>query len=150
MKNIFDAEVSQEIIVRIKTLNPDTKALWGTMNVSQMLAHCNVTYAMLFDNNYKNVTGLKKWIIKKFIKPVVLSEKPFKKNSPTSGYYRMLEEKDFDAEMKRLLHYLDKTQKLGADYFEGKESVSFGKLSSNEWNTIFYKHLNHHLNQFGV
>jgi hypothetical protein len=150
MRNIFDIKVTQEIIDRVNTLNPDSLAIWGKMNASQMLAHCNVTYAMLFDNNYKNATGLKKWIIKTFIKPVVLSEKPFKKNSPTSGYYKMREDKDFDVEKKRLLDYLDKTQKLGAAYFEGKESVSFGELSSKEWNTIFYKHLDHHLNQFGV
>ena len=150
MKNIYNAEVTQEIIERINTLNPDSLALWGKMNVSQMLAHCNVTYDMIFDGKYKKESGLKKLIIKTFIKPIVLADKPFKKNSPTSGYYRMREEKDFDVKKKRLLDYLVKTQQLGADYFDNKESVSFGKLSSKEWNTIFYKHLNHHLNQFGV
>jgi len=84
------------------------------------------------------------------IKPAVVGEKPFNKNSPTSGYYRMRKEKDFNKEKERLLEYLDKTQKLGAGYFENKESVSFGKLSSNEWNALFYKHLDHHLNQFGI
>jgi hypothetical protein len=150
MKNIFNTEVTQEIIERINALNTDSLAIWGKMNVSQMLAHCNVTYDMIFDGKYKKVSGFKKLIIKTFIKPIVLADKPFKKNSPTSGYYRMRGDKDFDVEKKRLLDYLVETQQLGAEYFEGKESVSFGKLSSKEWNTIFYKHLNHHLNQFGV
>ena len=150
MKNIFDAEITQEIIERINNLKPESEALWGTMNASQMLAHCNVTYAMLYDNKFKKISGLKKLIIRTFIKPVVLGEKPFRKNSPTSAIYRMREEKDFEPEKKRLLGYLNKTQKLGAGYFENKESVSFGNLSSKEWNTVFYKHLDHHLNQFGI
>lgn len=44
MKNIFQTEVTQEIISRINNLLPNTPALWGKMSVSQMLAHCNVTY----------------------------------------------------------------------------------------------------------
>ncbi|MCJ8164098.1 hypothetical protein MKJ04_04535 [Pontibacter sp. E15-1] len=31
-----------------------------------------------------------------------------------------------------------------------QESHSFGRLSSQEWNNMFYKHLDHHLSQFGV
>lgn len=150
MKNIFDKEVTQELIERINTLNPDSQSLWGTMNVSQMLAHCNVTYALIYDGKYKKLAGIKKLLIRVFIKPIVVSEKPFKKNSPTSSIFRMRKEKDFDVEKTRLLDYLDRTQKLGKDHFKNKESVSFGKLTSKEWNTIFYKHLNHHLNQFGV
>ena len=34
--------------------------------------------------------------------------------------------------------------------FEGKESNSFGPLTKGEWNNMFYKHLDHHLSQFGV
>ena len=120
------------------------------MNVSQMLAHYNVTYAMIYDGNYKKVTGLKKWIYRTFIKPAVVGEKPFKKKRPTSGFYKIREEKKIDTEKERLLDYLYKTQKLGAHYFENKESISFGKFSSKEWNIIFYKHLDHHLNQFGA
>ena len=82
MKNIFDKEVTQELIERINTLNPDSQSLWGTMNVSQMLAHCNVTYALIYDGNYKKLAGVKKLLIRAFVKPLVVSEKPFKKNSP--------------------------------------------------------------------
>ena len=52
-----------------------------------------------------------------------------------------------------LLHFdlsgdITKTQQLGENYFEGKESNSFGKLTASEWNNMFYKHLDHHLSQF--
>jgi hypothetical protein len=60
------------------------------------------------------------------------------------------EDKDFETEKKRLIDFLQKVQDLGENYFEGRESHSFGKLSKEEWSTMFYKHLDHHLGQFGV
>ena len=35
-------------------------------------------------------------------------------------------------------------------YFDNKENTSFGPMTTNEWNNLFYKHLNHHLEQFKV
>ena len=45
---------------------------------------------------------------------------------------------------------LEVNQELGVSYFENKESHSFGRLTIKEWNNMFYKHLEHHLTQFGV
>ena len=47
MKNIFDKAVTEEMIGRLENLTPASSAKWGTMNVAQMLAHCNVTYEMM-------------------------------------------------------------------------------------------------------
>jgi hypothetical protein len=58
--------------------------------------------------------------------------------------------KNFEEERNRLIAYIQKTQSLGADYFDGKISHSFGSLNKSEWNNLFYKHLDHHLTQFGV
>jgi hypothetical protein len=58
-------------------------------------------------------------------------------------------ERDFEKEKKLLIEYLKKTQNLGENYFNGRKSHSFGKLTKG-WNNMFYKHIDHHLNQFGV
>ena len=58
--------------------------------------------------------------------------------------------KDFEYEKNRLINYISQTQQLGEGYFDQKESHSFGKLNKTEWNNMFYKHLDHHLKQFGV
>lgn len=42
VKNLFDPAVKHEIIVRINKLAPESKPLWGKMNVAQMLAHLQV------------------------------------------------------------------------------------------------------------
>jgi len=59
-------------------------------------------------------------------------------------------DQDFELQKSRLIDYLLKTQSLGADHFDGKASHSFGKLDKTQWNTMFYKHIDHHLTQFGV
>jgi hypothetical protein len=150
MKNIFTPEVNQEVIARINKLTPETKAQWGKMNVSQMLAHSNVTYEMAYGNKHAKPKGIMKFVLKFFIKGIVVGEKPYKKNSQTAPAFLMTTEKDFEAEKIRLIDYLNKTQQLGEAHFDQKESLSFGKLSATEWNNMFYKHLDHHLTQFGV
>ena len=78
MKNVFNQTDANEIIDRINKLTPDAKALWGKMNVAQMLAHCNVTYEMVYENKHPKPKGFMKFILKAFIKPSVVSEKPYK------------------------------------------------------------------------
>lgn len=150
MKNIFESEVSEEMIVRINHLIPDTVALWGKMNVGQMLAHCNVTYELAFENKHKKPNFLMRFLAQTFAKEMVVGEKPYKKNSMTAPVFLVKEQKNFEVEKDRLVNYIKKTQQLGESYFENKESVSFGHLKATEWNNMFYKHLDHHLRQFGV
>jgi hypothetical protein len=150
MKNIFDKTVSNEVIGRINMLNSNSKPKWGKMTVDQMLAHCNVTYELVFDNNHPKPNGFKKWFHKTFIKNIVVSEKPYKKNSRTGPQFIINTEKNFDQEKNRLIAFVNKTQELGENYFDNKESHTFGNLTKTEWNNMFYKHLDHHLNQFGV
>jgi hypothetical protein len=150
LKNLFDVEECQETITRINRLTPETKHVWGKMNVAQMLAHCNVAYELVYTDKYPKPTGLRKLLIKLFAKNVVVGQKPYKRNSPTSPIFVVSDQKEFDREKKRLIEHLVKTQKLGAAHFKGKESHSFGPLSETEWNTLFSKHLDHHLRQFGV
>tara|TARA_R100000697_G_C5407872_1_gene187054 strand:+ start:367 stop:819 length:453 start_codon:yes stop_codon:yes gene_type:complete len=150
VKNIFKPEVTQEVIDRINKLTPESQPLWGKMNVGQMLAHCSVTYEMIYDGTHQPPKGMMKLMLKFFVKGMVTSEKPYKKNLRTAPQFLMTTEKDFEIEKKRLIDYLTKTQELGEAHFDNKESLSFGRLSISEWNNMFYKHLDHHLSQFGV
>ncbi len=150
MKNLFDKEVAGEIINRVGQLNVNTTGKWGEMNVAQMLAHCNVAFEMAYENKHSKPKGIRKFLLKKFVKPIVVGEKPFAKNGRTAPAFLIADSRDFSREKDRLISYVKKTQELGADYFDGRESHSFGKLTSKEWNNMFYKHIDHHLQQFGV
>ncbi len=151
MKNIFKEEDYQELVKRINALTAETPAQWGKMSVDQMLAHINVPFEYTYHpENFKTANPLMKLMMKLFIKPMVVGEKPYKKNSRTAPEFVMKETKDFDKEKKKLLENLQKTFDLGSDYFEGKENKNFGKLTSQEWSNLHLKHIDHHLQQFGV
>lgn len=150
MKNIFNKEVTDEVIHRINRLESDATPLWGTMNVAQMLAHCNVSYELVYEDGFPKPGTFKKLLLTWFVKQAVVSEKPYKKNGPTAPEFIIKEVKDFYVEKQRLINYIIKTQELGENYFEGKQSHSFGRLKAVEWNNMFYKHLDHHLTQFGI
>ena len=64
MRNTFSKEDSVLFIDRINQLKSESVPLWGKMNVSQMLAHCNVTYEMVYDNIHPKPSGFMKMILK--------------------------------------------------------------------------------------
>jgi hypothetical protein len=150
MKNIFTTPVASEAIARIHQLSPNSKAIWGKMDAAQMLAHCNVTYELVYENIHPKPNGFTKLMLKLFVKNNVVNEKPYGKSGQTAPVFIIKGDKDFTAEKNRLIDYINKTQALGEHHFHQKESASFGVLTKTEWNNMFYKHLDHHLSQFGV
>ncbi|WP_417592443.1 DUF1569 domain-containing protein [Owenweeksia hongkongensis] len=148
--DIFTKEVSDEIVERISKLTPETQPQWGKMSVGQMLAHCCVTYEMVYTDKFPKPKGVVKFMLKVFVKNTVVGPAPYKRNSRTAPAFLITGNKDFDAEKARLVGYIRQTQELGGAHFDNKESLSFGKLRTDQWNIMFYKHLDHHLNQFGV
>ncbi|WP_372755990.1 DUF1569 domain-containing protein [Mariniflexile sp.] len=150
MINLYNLNETSAVIDRISSLKPDSKPLWGKMSVDQMLAHCNVTYEMVFDDIHPKPSGFKKMMLKLFVKPIVVNNKPYKRNSRTAPEFIIADARNFELEKVRLINYILKTISSGEDFFHNRKSHSFGKLTKTEWNTMFYKHLDHHLSQFGV
>ena len=148
--NIFQATEVAQLIDRINILSPSTKPLWGKMYADQMLAHVNVAYEMAFEDLYPKPKGFKKLILKLLVKKAVTGPKAYSKNTRTAPVFIIKGSRDFEVEQKRLITYLNKILSLGREHFEQLESHGFGPLSSEEWNTLFAKHLEHHLQQFGV
>lgn len=150
MKNIFDKKDTNEFIERINQLTPDSQSLWGKMTAGQMLAHCNVMFEMVYDTIHSKPNAFMRFILKAFIKKKVVNESPYPRNIKTAPQFIITGNRDFDLEKSRLVSYINKTQELGEKEFDGKESLSFGKLTSKEWSNMFAKHLDHHFSQFGV
>lgn len=150
LPNIFSKEVAESIIGRINQLTPATAPLWGTMNAGRMLAHANVSYEMIYENKHPKPGFFMKLILKLMVKKSVVNEVPYRHSERTAPAFIIQEDKNFEAERQRLIDFIRKTQQLGESYFEGKASHSFGPLNKTEWNNMLYKHLDHHLRQFGV
>lgn len=148
--NIYSNQYNSEIINRINQLTPETKPDWGKMTVDQMLAHLNVAYDMSFTDKYSKPNGFTKFLLKLLVKKSVVGPKPYPKNSRTAPAFIISEKRNFAEEKKKLIDYINKVEALGKQKMEGKDSHSFGPLTSDEWNVLFGKHIEHHLTQFGV
>ena len=148
--NIFTEACTQTLQKRIDQLSPMTQRRWGKMNVSQMLAHCCIPYEQALGERNDAPPFFMKLVLKLFFKKSMTNEIPYAANLPTAPSFVIVDQKDFEKEKARLIEYIKKLEKKGADYFEGRAQLSLGKLNSMEWNNLLYKHLDHHLRQFGV
>ena len=148
MKSIFNAADNSEFIDRINKLSRSTPALWGKMNVSQMLAHCQVPIAVAL-NEIQLKSSLIGFLFGRIAKKSLVSDEPFKRNLPTFKQARISSEKDFDDEKNRLITLIKRFTN-GADVITQKVHPFFGPLTDEEWSMLQVKHLDHHLRQFGV
>jgi hypothetical protein len=135
---------------RIDALTPTSRPQWGTMSVSAMLAHVNVAYEMVYTTKHPRPNPIMRWVLKTIAKQGVVGPAAYPHNSPTAPAFRITDARDFTVERDRLLRYLEQVAGEGRPRFEGRESLSFGPLTADECNTLFAKHLDHHLQQFGV
>lgn len=145
---IYDAATNEALLKRINALNPASQRLWGKMSVAQVLKHLIVPYQDIIEDNHR--TPRMRWLGKLFFKPIMTNEKPYKKNSPTAKQFIITNEPDFETTRKELTEKMQEVHSRGANYFEGKEHFFIGKLSAKEWSNMLYKHLDHHLRQFGA
>ncbi|MEP6834424.1 MAG: DUF1569 domain-containing protein [Gemmatimonas sp.] len=150
MKNIFDAAIVDEQIARINRLTSETHPQWGKMTADQVLAHLNVSYIMTYENTIPKPNWLMRQVLKTIVKQKVVGPTPYGRSVPTAPAFKMVGTKDFNAEKEKLIGYLKRVQQDGEQKFNGRSSHSFGPLTAAEWNNMFYKHLDHHLTQFGV
>lgn len=153
MKKLFDPGENNSIKERINKLMPGSRPLWGKMNVSQMLAHLQVPMLVAFGQLHLK-GGLIAFFFGKIAKRQMVDDKPFKKNMPTMKEFKFtgkkFPEKDFLKEKSILLSYVDRFVTEGPDIITNKTHPFFGPLTVEEWDTLQWKHLDHHLRQFGV
>ncbi len=150
LPSIFTLQTTTDCLTRLNKLTPSSQPLWGKMNVAQMLAHLNVSYDIAYGKTVVKNNFFMKLLLKLVIKKIVVSEIPYKQNSQTAPVFIITDARDFEKEKTILINYIKETEVKGAAYFEGKESSSFGILTSGEWSNQFYKHIDHHFKQFGV
>lgn len=147
MENLFTSTAT--LVERINKLTADKKAIWGKMTVSQMLAHCQEPlYIALGEKHLKG--GLMAFLFGKIAKNQLLRDQPFKRNLPTAPGFVIKDERNFETEKNKLVTLLHKFGKTDPEEIAKKPHPFFGNLTAEEWNTLQYKHLDHHLNQFGV
>jgi len=151
MKNLFDATVANQVKARLAQLEPQSERRWGKMTAAQMLAHCSASMQWAVGEVVPEKGALPVRLMGRLIKPMVFrNEEPFRKNSPTAPSLVVTGERDLDKERDRLAGLIDKFAAGGAAGCTKNPHSFFGKLTPEEWAILTYKHLDHHLRQFGV
>lgn len=145
MKSIFEENTKEETITRIKNLTNNNNAKWGKMDVAQMLWHCK--YPLKVAINNKN-EGNGKFFMKLF-KKSLYSDKPFKKSLPTAKFLVALENKNFEEEKTEILNLIEQVHELKSRT-NWNPHPFFGKFTHEQWGQLEFKHLDHHLKQFGA
>ena len=153
VKNLFDSRLAGDTKQRIMELRHSSQRLWGDMTVAQTLAHCTsgLEMAMGVINPKRapfpaNVMGL-------LIKPLVFgNDKPMRRNSPSSPELFSADQStcDFEQERGRLIAAIDRFANEGEECCTQHPHPFFGPLKPKQWAILMYKHIDHHLRQFGV
>jgi Protein of unknown function (DUF1569) len=149
MKTIFDASTHAEITERLGKLAPDATGEWGKMSASQMMEHTARALEMAIGKKPTKQIFFGKMLSWMFRKEF-LGEQPFKRNRPTGPEFIIKDEPDFEATQTRLLELITEFQALGESGLDGNIHGFFGPLTGKQWGETQYKHLDHHLRQFGV
>ena len=147
---LHESAVYQECLERIHRLQPSSTPEWGTMSAAQMLSHCAEVQEV--SNGTKELRGTP-FMVKLFkgvIRKMVLSDKPYPKSTRTHPQYIQQSDRDFEAEKQRLLAGLESFRQMDAAAAERGVHPLFGKLTLEEKGYLTWKHIDHHLKQFGV
>lgn len=148
MKSLFEESAYKEVLNRLDQLTENSRRQWGKMSVGQMAWHCQVPLKVAVKNkpnSGKKGNPLVRWFFKKSL----YNDKLWRKGLPTSPMAKATEEKEFQSEManlKSLVHACYETRNRE----EWQPHPLFGHLTPDQWGMMEYKHLDHHLRQFGV
>lgn len=146
MKTLFDAKVRDEVRRRVESVRADAPARWGKMDAPKMLQHLAAAMSLATGE----VTAKPRRLPLRFpvIKHLVIYLLPFPKGAPTAPELLNMPPGDISANRTELLRVIDKVATQQVDQWP--DHPAFGKLSRRDWGVLGYRHIDHHLRQFGA
>ena len=149
MKSLFDNAAYEEITGRMNKLSASSQRQWGKMDVAQMLAHCKEAFKVpLSEKPPPKMYPLA--LIGWMMKSKLYNDSPWGKGLPTAPTFKIINERDFEKEKAELTILINKFHQSGAAAAEKIVHPVFGKFTGEQWGMAMYKHLDHHLTQFGL
>jgi hypothetical protein len=150
MKNLFEAGMAKEIKERIAKLGLKSERQWGKMTAPQAMAHCSAVMEWAVGDRVEPRMFLGR-ILGPLVKSQVLKdEKPMGRNAPTVKSLVVSDERELGKECTRLSTLVERFCAGGPQGCTKNPHTFFGQMSPEEWATLMYKHVDHHLRQFGV
>jgi len=147
MKSLFEPQAFIEIKNRLNQLYEDSERKWGEMTVSQMMHHCQGPLNIILG---KNDYGFKpNWLVKMLFKKAMYNDTLWKKGLRTTKALKETQERHFFTEKENLETLLEEFQSH-RELQNWRPHPTFGKFTKEQWGKLQYKHLDHHLRQFGL
>lgn len=147
MSSIFNKSDNDTIIARINSLTAESKALWGKMTVDQMCKHCTSAINVAFDKQDVKVNFLIR-LLGKLLKNNVFNSE-FKKNSPTAKEFIFANHYDLEIAKKEFIESFSQFAR-GPQTIKVMDHPFWGKMTYEDWDKLMWRHVDHHLKQFGV
>jgi Protein of unknown function (DUF1569) len=149
MKTLFDRSAVVQIKQRLGGLRPESRRVWGKMDVAQTMAHCSAVMEMAL-GDVRPERLLIGRLIGPFFRSFYSNEKPMQPGAPTHKSLVVSDQRELARERDRLAGLVDRFSAAGTEGCTRHPHPFFGELKQAEWGTGMYKHLDHHLRQFGV
>lgn len=150
MTSIFSDAGQSELKERLGRIAAQDAPRWGKMNGAQMFVHCRRPLELAFGERHVK-RGLVGLLFGGFFKKrLVNGSMPFKPGLPTDPAFLIVDEREFEEERRKLLERLAKCADQGPAGLTRERHPFFGRLTPDEWDRLMWKHLEHHLRQFGV
>jgi Protein of unknown function (DUF1569) len=147
--HLLQPQAYSDLLGRLDKLSPQSQALWGKMNVAQMLAHVAAALEMAMTD--KKVTQMLLGRIFGFVaKRQILTSGVQSKNIGTFPHLKISDVREFQKEKEVLLRKLETFYKSGEAGMTRQPHAFFGRLTPNEWARLQYLHMDHHFRQFGM
>jgi len=148
MQSMFVDGDRVAIETRLTLLQPDAARQWGRMSAAQMLAHCAAALETPLGERRERQSLLGR-VMSPFIRSSVFGQAPFRRNTPTDAQCIIADQREFAEEQRRLLEKIRRFCDRGPSAADQRVHSFFGSLTGPEWGRFVYKHLDHHLRQFG-
>lgn len=149
MKNLYQPDAITEVLDRIGHLHSESEQQWGKMSAAQMLAHCTAALEVAAGQKFPPRMFIG-FILGAALKPGFINNKPFRKNGLTDPSFVINDKRSFIIERTRLISIIGQFYAGGEDKCTSHPHTFYGRLTPREWATGMYKHIDHHLRQFGV
>ncbi len=146
MKSMWDS--AHEIKDRVAALSPDATARWGRMSAPRMVCHLAECLKMALGD--LPVPSKKLPIRYPPLKQFIIFVAPFPKNVPTAPELVARAPGDWNADVADLQSLTDRVVQHHASGAPWLEHPAFGRMSDRAWGVQIFRHMDHHLKQFGA
>jgi hypothetical protein len=148
MKSIWQDATRREVATRLAQLTPERRAEWGRMSAQQMVCHLAASVQMAIG---ERICAPKRTPLRfPIVKHLVIYVLPFPKSVPTAPELIVAATPNAWArDVGDLQAALDRFIARGPEA-RWVDHPTFGRLSAGQWGVLVYRHVDHHLRQFGV